>query len=51
MKDANCRRKGLAKSLAIERSYTPDRGAMVAALRLVLGLQSPSPRTGQETTQ
>jgi hypothetical protein len=27
-----------ASSLQVERSYSPDRGAMAAALRLVLGL-------------
>jgi len=47
MKDASRRRKGLAKSLAVERVYTPDREAMRAALRVVLGLPK-RPSFGQE---
>ncbi len=30
--------EGLANSLQVERNYTPDRNAMLAALRVVLGL-------------
>lgn len=45
------RGRGLAITLAVERTYTPDRSAMLAALRVLLGLQCPSPNTGQETMQ
>jgi len=38
MKDASHRRKGLANSPEVERVYTPDREAMIAALRVALGL-------------
>jgi hypothetical protein len=45
------RAKRLANPPEVERVYDPDRGAMVAALRLTLRLQGPSPKTGQETRQ
>jgi hypothetical protein len=34
----SCRRRRLAIQPVIERAYEPDRDAMVAALRVVLGL-------------
>ena len=48
MKDASPRPKGLANSLAIERYYAPDRNAMLAALRIVLGLPKVPPQWLQE---
>lgn len=44
------RRIRLAKSVEIEHSWSPDREAMAAALRVVLGLpaQLPSPAGGGE---
>ena len=45
---ANSAPKGLAKSLAVERSYTPDRNAMLAALRVVLGRPEAPPQWLQE---
>jgi len=43
-------RFGLAKALPIERTWVPDREAMLAALRAVLDLpaQLPSPAGGGE---
>jgi len=38
MNVARCRPKGLAICLALERVYDPDREAMIAALRVALGL-------------
>ncbi len=35
-------------SLRVERHYEPDRQAMLAALRVVLGLARQPKRTGQE---
>jgi hypothetical protein len=45
---ANSRRRGLANSLAIERRYTPDRNAMLGALRVVLGLPKAPPKWLEE---
>lgn len=45
---ANSRRKGLANCLVVERSYTPDREAMLAALRVVLGLPKTPPQWLEE---
>jgi hypothetical protein len=36
--DASSRAKGLAKSVVVERVWTPDREAMLTALRVALGL-------------
>jgi hypothetical protein len=41
----------LDNRLVVERVWTPDRNATLAALRLILGLQRPLPKTGQETRQ
>lgn len=41
----------LDNRLVVERVWTPDRNAMLAALRLILRLQRPLPKTGQETRQ
>jgi len=35
--------EGLANSLKVERTYTPDRNAMLAALRVVLGFPKVPP--------
>ena len=43
VKDASSRAKGLANTLVVERSYTPDREAMLAALRVALGLPKALP--------
>lgn len=40
--------EGLANSLQVERSYTPDRNAMLAALRVVLGLPKVPPGRTEE---
>jgi len=48
MKNGSHRRKGLAKSLAVERYYASDRNAMLAALRVVLGLPKAPPQWLQE---
>ena len=45
---ANSAPKGLAKSLAVERYYQPDRNAMLAALRVVLGQPKAPPQWLQE---
>ncbi len=37
------RAAGVASGLRVERLYVPDRDAMVAALRAVLGLPRPLP--------
>lgn len=42
------RRKRLAITLAVERRYTPDREAMLAALRVVLGLPKAPPEWLEE---
>jgi len=41
-------RQAVDKTLAIERSYTPDREAMLAALRVVLGLPKTPPQWLEE---
>ena len=41
-------KKGLANTLAVERTYTPDRESMLAALRVVLGLPKAPPQWLQE---
>ena len=41
------RRGRLARPLELERSWTPDHEAMVAALRVVLGLPRQLPDRGQ----
>ena len=40
--------KRLANTLVVERTYTPDRTAMLAALRVVLGLPKAPPQWLQE---
>jgi hypothetical protein len=44
---ATAARRRLARPLELERVWTPDREAMLAALRLVLGLPKQLPRSGQ----
>ena len=48
VKDASFRAKGLAKTLVVERVWTPDRNAMLAALRVALGLPKAPPQWLQE---
>lgn len=43
-------RRRLAKPFEVERSYTPDREAMLAALRLALGLKRPFTQTDEGVT-
>ena len=43
--------EGLANSLQVERNYTPDRNAMLAALRVVLGLPRVPPGWIEELTR
>ena len=40
----------LDKSVVIERHYVPDREAMLAALRVMLGLRRPLPTMASERT-
>ena len=42
------RRKRLANTLGVERTYTPDRESMLAALRVVLGLPKTPPQWLEE---
>jgi len=41
-------KRGLAKTLVVERYYASDRNAMLAALRVVLGLPKAPPQWLQE---
>jgi hypothetical protein len=43
--------EGLANTLRTERYYTPDRKAMLAALRVVLGLPKAPPRWIEELSR
>ena len=46
--DSQADKRGrLANPIRVERNYRPDRKAMLAALRVVLGLPKPLPGSGR----